>query len=177
MNIRMYLFNFYRSFIPKFAERCAPLDKLKRNDIDFDWQDEQQNAFDDLKNALMHYPVLRLPDMNKPFILDTDASTIGIGGILQQQDEITKKNYVVSYYSRKLSDAERKLGITDLEALALRDSIRKFNKYLIGQRFTIYVDHISLTYLQKLSTLSGKLGRISIDLQQYDYEIKYKPGI
>ena len=170
------LFNFYRSFIPKFAERCAPLDKLKRNDIDFDWQDEQQNAFDDLKNALMHYPVLRLPDMNKPFILDTDASTIGIGGILQQQDEITKKNYVVSYYSRKLSDAERKLGITDLEALALRDSIRKFNKYLIGQRFTIYVDHISLTYLQKLSTLSGKLGRISIDLQQYDYEIKYKPG-
>ena len=170
------LFNFYRSFIPKFAERCAPLDQLKRTGVDFNWGSAQQTAFDDLKNALMEYPVLRLPDVNKPFILDTDASTIGIGGILQQQDEETKKHYVISYYSRKLSDAERKLGITDLEALALRDSISKFRQYLIGRKFTVFVDHISLTYLKNLTTLTGKLGRISIDLQQYDYEIKYKPG-
>lgn len=170
------LFNFYRSFIPRFAERCSPLDKLKRTDVNFSWGPEQQNAFNDLKSALMQYPVLRLPNMNKPYILDTDASTIGIGGILQQEDEVTKKNFVVSYYSRKLSDAEKKMGITDLEALALRDSIKKFNKYLIGQKFTVYVDHISLTYLKNLATLSGKLGRISIDLQQYNYEIKYKPG-
>ncbi|HVW99997.1 MAG TPA: reverse transcriptase family protein, partial [Candidatus Babeliaceae bacterium] len=171
------LFNFYRNFIPKFATRCAPLDKLKRSDVNFEWGKEQQTAFDDLKQALMAYPVLRLPDMSKDFILDTDASTIGIGGILQQQDEATKKNYVVSYYSRKINDAEKKLGITDLEALALRDSISKFRKYLIGKKFTVYTDHISLTYLQKLSNLSGKLGRVSLELQSFDFEIKYKPGI
>ena len=170
------LFNFYRSFIPKFAERCAPLDKLKRADVDFKWETEQQTAFDDLKSSLMTYPVLRLPDVNKPFILDTDASRVGIGGILQQEDEMTKKNYVVSYFSRRITDAEKKLGVTDLEALALRDSIRKFRRYLIGRKFVVYVDHISLTYLKNLSTLTGKLGRISIDLQQYDYDIKYKPG-
>ena len=121
------LFNFYRSFIPKFAERCAPLDKLKQSDIDFNWGPDQQAAFDDLKQALMEYPVLRLPDVKKPFIIDTDASTIGIGGILQQEDETIKKNYVVSYYSRKLSDAEKNLGITDLEALALKESILKLS--------------------------------------------------
>src|ERR1700722_3344716 len=101
------IFNFYRNFIPDFAKRCEPLDRLKKVDTKFFWGNDQQIAFDDLKNSLVTYPVLRLPEINKPFILDTDASTIGIGGILQQLDETTGNKYVVSYYSRRLSEAER----------------------------------------------------------------------
>ena len=170
------LFNFYRNFIPNFANRCEPLDRLKKTETKFVWGTDQQIAFDDLRNSLMSYPVLRLPNVNKPFILDTDASTIGIGGILQQLDEDSGNRYVVSYYSRRLSIAERKWGITDLEALALRDSISKFSRYLIGSIFTVYVDHISLTYLNNLKTLTGKLGRIALDLMGYDFTVVYKPG-
>lgn len=176
--IRMVLglFNFYRNFIPKFADLAAPLDDLKRLDRRFNWTKEHQLAFDTLKEKLTTYPVLRIPDVNKSFILDTDASTIGIGGILQQIDEKTNCPYVVSYFSRKLSEAEKKLGVTDLEALAMRDSIKKFSRYLIGKEFKVRTDHISLTYLRNLKTLTGKLGRISMDLQGYDYTIEYKPG-
>jgi hypothetical protein len=170
------LFNFYRNFIPDFAKRCEPLDRLKKVDTKFFWGNDQHVAFDDLKNSLVTYPVLRLPDINKPFILDTDASTISIGGIFQQLDETTGNKYVVSYYSRRLSEAEKKWSITDLEALALRDSISKFSRYLVGSKFTVFVDHISLTYLANLKTLTGKLGRIALDLMGYDFTVVYKPG-
>jgi transposase InsO family protein len=170
------LFNFYRSFIPKFADLAAPLDELKKQVNKYAWTEKQQTSFNLLKDALTSYPVLRLPDMNRSFTLDTDASTIGIGGILQQNDTTSNTLYVVSYFSRKLSEAERKWSVTDLEALAMRDSIRKFSRYLIGRSFVVRVDHISLTYLKTLKTLTGKLGRISLDLQAYDYTILYKPG-
>ncbi|HVX01066.1 MAG TPA: RNase H-like domain-containing protein, partial [Candidatus Babeliaceae bacterium] len=166
----------YRNFIPKFSDLAAPLDDLKKADTPYIWTNEHQLAFDTLKQKLTTYPVLRIPDYNKPFILDTDASTIGIGGILQQYDENINAPYVVSYFSRKLTEAEKKHSITDLEAIAMRDSIRKFSRYLIGRTFKVRTDHISLTYIQNLKTLTGKLGRISLDLQAYDYTIEYKPG-
>jgi len=85
------LFNFFRHFISQFAIKCTPLDELKKLDTKFIWTEKHQFAFDELKSALCNYPILRIPNLNKPFILDTDASTIGIGGILQQLDDDINK--------------------------------------------------------------------------------------
>ena len=111
----------------------------------------------------MHASCLTVAGLSKPFVLDTDASYSGIGGILQQYTADNKHKYVIAYYQRRLSDAEKTWSVTDLEALALRDSISRFRRYLIGSKFTVFVDHISLTYLKNLKTLTGKFGRISLD--------------
>ena len=80
------LVGYYRRFIPAFAEKAAPLYKLLPKGAPYKWNDEQQKAFETLKEALQGDVMLHYPDMNKHFILKTDASTTGLGAILLQKD-------------------------------------------------------------------------------------------
>ena len=75
---------YYRKYIFCFASIAAPLTELLKKDAKFIWEQEQQNAFDNLQSALMTPPILKFPDFDKKFFLATDASMIGIGGCLLQ---------------------------------------------------------------------------------------------
>ena len=169
------LANYYRRFIKGFAQIAAPLNNLLRDNTPFEWTDSCQEAFDRLKTALISAPILAFPDFEKQFILSTDASGHALGYILAQKDENDKER-VISYGGRALRPAEQRWTISERETLALVEGIRYYRVYLAGRRFTAITDHSATQFLHTTKDPSGKLGRWSIFLQEYDFQIKYKPG-
>ena len=90
--------NFYRRFIPGAAEIAAPLNSLRKKGAKFVWGDEQQRAFEILKESILSPPMLRMPDFTKPFILQSDASSVAIGAVLSQ--EVDGARQPVAFVSR-----------------------------------------------------------------------------
>lgn len=102
-------------------------------------------------------PILNCPDFERPFVLQTDASDIGLGAVLFQRDGDTEK--VVSYCSRKLTPSEQKFSTTEKECLAIVWAVDKTQHYLEGYEFTVITDHLSLKWLLKLENPKGRLAR------------------
>ena len=131
-------------------------------------------AFDKLKRALVSAPILAYPDFSKEFLLFVDASSTGIGFTLAQVQN--DKELVIAYNGRGLNQAEKNYSTTEREALALVEGIKKFQPYLFGRKFTVVTDHSSLRWLMNIKDATGRLARWSLLLQQYDFEIVYRPG-
>ncbi len=112
------LASYYRKFVPGFATVAAPLHQLTKKSQRFQWGQEQQQAFDRLKEALCHAPVLSAPDPRLPFILDTDASNVGMGTVLSQVGGNVEK--AIAYYSRAFNKAGCNYCVTRRELLAAR---------------------------------------------------------
>jgi hypothetical protein len=167
--------SYYRRFIRNYAHIADPLTKLLQKDTVYKWNSACQQAFDTLKDKLKSPPILAYPDFKEPFILHTDASAIGLGVILSQ---IIKGNEVViAYASRTVSKEERQWGITELECLAVIWGLKIFRHYIYGRTVTVWTDHSALTTLRnKRDELTGRLGRWALKLQEYDLEIKHRPG-
>ena len=96
--------NYYRKFIKDYSKLAGPLIKLLKADVKFVWSKEQDDAFKEMKNALVSYPVLK-PDFSKKFYLYTDASGYCLGAVLSQKDE-NGKDFACAYASKTLMDAE-----------------------------------------------------------------------
>lgn len=144
--------------------------------MEFIWDEECETAFIKLKHALRSTPVLVYLDTRKPFVINCDASSVGIGYVLAQEDE-TIQEHPICYGGRSLNSCERLYTITELECLALVEAVREFNGYLANSFFTVYTDHLSLKFLQTLkTTTTGRLLRWSIALQGYSFKINYKSG-
>ena len=102
---------------------------------------EAQTAFENLKQAMVTAPVLALPDFQESFVIETDASDIGIGAVLMQKDR------PIAYLSKALGASHRAKSIYEKEFLALIMAVEKWRQYLLRQEFTIRTDHKSLAYL------------------------------
>jgi hypothetical protein len=118
------LCSYYRNFVCDFARIAGPINQLLRKDTPFLWGEEQETAFERLKEALITAPVLQSFDESRPVIIHTDASLYGIGAILLQKGP-DDKEHVVSYISRSLTDAEKRWATTEHEALAIICAIEK----------------------------------------------------
>lgn len=138
--------NYYRKFIPKFAELALPLTKLTQKRIEFKWTDIENKAFLALKNALISPEILKYPDFETEFILKVDSSTLGCAGVLLQElrDDI---NLPVAYYSKTFQKGEKNKAIIEKELLVIYHSILAFRPYIYGKHFTVYTDHKPLVYL------------------------------
>jgi transposase InsO family protein len=169
------LCSYYRRFIRDFCHRARPLQVLLKGDSKFHWGRDQEEAFDDLKEALISDPVLGLYDENSPTEIHTDASGYGIGAVLTQVQNGEEK--VIAYASRSLTKAEKNYSTTERECLAAVWAINKFRPYLFGKSFTIVTDHHSLCWLAGLKDPSGRLARWALRLQEYDISIVYKSGL
>ncbi|KAJ3651676.1 hypothetical protein Zmor_017700 [Zophobas morio] len=167
------LCGFYRKFVPKFAALAKPLTTLTKKDTNFEWKEEQQLAFDQLRTALMNPPILKYPDFTRPFILVTDASGIAVSAILAQKYTI---EHPISYASRILKDAETRYSTIERELLAIVWAVKHFKAYLIGKPFTIYTDHRPLKYLFSVKDPNSRLARWAMCLMEFDFEIEYRPG-
>jgi hypothetical protein len=120
---------------------------------------------------MTNYSVLRCPDMDKEFILMTNASGNGLGAVVLAQVDEKGKDYVIAYASRSLKGAEERYAITDLECLAVVWGIQHFHKFLIGRKFKVYTDHSALKSLTSINKIpKGRRGRWIMELQIYDYE-------
>ncbi|UYV61191.1 K02A2.6-like, partial [Cordylochernes scorpioides] len=167
--------NVYHKFIPHYAQLRSPLYILLKKNIPFKWTLECQKAFEDLKSSLTASPVLHIFKEDLPCFLYCDASTLGISGILKQKDE-NGEEHPVQYFSRSLRKYEQNYSISELECLAIIESIEYFRVYLLGRHFTIYSDHQALVYLKNIKNPSGRLFRWSLRLSPYTFDIHYLKG-
>ena len=170
------LANYYRRFIKGFAQIAKPLHKLTEHAIVFKWSNDCQEAFEELRRRLITAPVLAYPNYSKPFILDTDASNIGIGAVLSQLGE-DGLEHVIGYTSRLLTKPERRYCVTRKELLAVVVFTQQFRPYLLGEKFLLRTDHHSLKWLQNFKEPEGQLARWLEKLQQFQFEIVHRPGI
>lgn len=106
------MINFDRLFIKGITELAAPLYENLENDKPFKWDKEQEDAFGVIKQRWNDTLELIVPDLNELFILEMDASDVGIGGVLRQ------KHGPIAYVSRALKGAEKRYGITEKKVLA-----------------------------------------------------------
>lgn len=168
------LAGYYRKFIQNFAAIAKPLTVLLKKDEKFNWGEPQQKSFNKFKRILTNKPILQLPDFSKEFILTTDASDYAIGSILSQGE--IGKDLPISYASRTLNQSEINYSTTEKECLSIIWSVKHFRHYLFGQKFKIVTDHQPLTYLFNCKDPSSRLVRWRLKLEEYNYEIIYKPG-
>jgi hypothetical protein len=136
--------------------------------------EERVTAFETLKALLVSAPVLRTPDLTKPFILDCDSSIRQIGACLAQQFD--DGEHPVAYFSAKLSDAQTRYSITELEALAVLRSLGKFDNLIYGRPIVVRTDHSALTGVINGSPPSARLERWKIALNRYNLTIVHRSG-
>ena len=169
------LTGFFRRFIKNYSQIAAPLCFLLRKGVKFIWSDACEDAFKQLKTALITKPVLQLPDHKKSFHIFCDASKSGIGYWLAQKHS-SGALLPVSYGGRSLTAAEKNYSISELECLSLVMSLKEFRHLISNQCVTyVYTDHVSLSFLKKMPLSSNtRLIRWSMYLQDYNLEIIYK---
>ena len=168
------LASYYHRFIGHFAEIADPLHRLKEKGVQFQWSEHHDAAFSILKQRLTSALVLAFPHPKDIFILDTDASDIGIGGVLSQKQDGVENN--IAYRSRTLTKAERNYTVTYGEMLALIYFLRLFRSYLLGKPFLVRTDHAALTWLQQFREPEGEVARWSEQLQEFSFSTEYCSG-
>jgi transposase InsO family protein len=170
------MMNWYAHFIRDFSTVIAPITALiKRKAQKVLWNDDANDAFKKVKEILASYPVLRSPDYKRPFIVQSDASQVGIGGVLAQMDD-NNQEYVIGYFSHKLTKEEQKYHTYERECLAVLKTLDHFKPYIYLQPLIIITDHHSLTQTLKYNGKSGRLLRWSLLLQQHAHQIIHRPG-
>jgi transposase InsO family protein len=172
----------YRRFIGRFSEVAAPLTKLLQGSAEeqkrrkFVWTKEAEESFNNLKKVMISAPVLCNPDFSKPFSIHTDASDVGLSGILiQDSDEGDER--IIAYFSHKLTSTQRKYSACEKECLAVIMSIEHYLPWVQGSKFEVVTDCSSLTWIMKLKEPKGRLARWVLRLQAHDFTIKYRPGV
>jgi len=170
------LASYYRKFIENFSSLAAPLYHLTGKKVLFEWSEECGVAFEQLKAALTSPPVLSYPVPTAGhFILDTDASGVGMGAVLSQLQEGEER--VIAYSSKVLSPTEQRYCTTHRELLAVRYFVEQFKPYLHGRRFLIRTDHASLCWLKNFRQIDGMLARWLSVLDTYDFELQHRKGV
>ena len=176
--------NYCAPFIRDYNQLVEPFTDLLKNQQKtmskrvghrgLDWKKQHADAFVKLKEAVKNTMKLVIPDFNKEFTLETDASDVGVGAVLVQQnnDGIMKP---VRFISRKLTTIERSYCTREKEALAIKWAIKKLRNYL-WKAFTVITDHRSLEWLMKSDEPDGMLGRWALRLSEYDFKIVWRPG-
>ena len=156
---------------------AEPLTNLLKKGTKFIWNDKCQNAFDKLKAILKSAPILLAPDFDKPFKLAVDASDIGAGAVLLQEDN-NGVDHPVCYFSKKFNKHQRNYSTVEKECLALILAIQHFEVYLTpsGSPIVVFSDHNPLTFLNKLKNKNQRLLRWSLLLQEYNLDIKHIKG-
>ena len=168
------LAGYYRKFIKDFSLITAPLTDLIHKGVKFEWTSNQQQAFDALKQAMVKGPILVLPDPKLPYIVTTDASGYAIGAMLSQDHG--KGLQPIAFLSKKMLPAERNYAVHEQELLAIICALREWRHYFHGSKFKVITDHRSLRFLKTQPTLSARQARWSEFLQQFDFDIEYRPG-
>ncbi len=172
------LAGYYSDFIEGFSDLAEPLTALSRDeaDVERDWDERCDGAFDRLKLALTAAPVLRLADPTKPYQLFVDASLVAVGAALMQEDEAGRL-HPVAYFSKKLSRAERRYGATARELMGLVLALRKWRHYLMGcAGVELWTDCKPLTWLKTQSELQPMHARWLELLSQFPLDLKYVKG-
>lgn len=172
------LTGFFRRFVGKYADTAAPLTLLTRKGAIFVWGAEQERAFVELRDGLVREPVLAMFRADAAVTeLHTDASAVGLGAMLLQSADPGGTLKLVYCISRKTSDAETRYHSSKLELLSIVWATHKLRAFLLGVPFTVVTDCQALVYLNSCKGSNAHVARWHDALQDYDYSIKYRPGV
>ena len=164
------LAGYYRRFVQDFARLAAPMTRLTRKGVKFEWSDACERAFQELKKRLTSAPVLIIPERGLGYDVYCDASGDGLGCVLMQAGS------VVAYGSRQLKPHERNYPTHDLELAAVVFALKIWRHYLYGERFQVFSDHKSLKHLFTQKDLNMRQRRWMELLGDYDFDLQYHPG-
>ena len=175
--------NYYRKFIKRYAKISRPLRELtsgengKKKNHRVEWTNRCKESFDTLKAICSECPVLAYADYTKPFVLHTDASTMGLGVVLYQKQEDGKER-VIAYASHNLNKSERSYDAHKLEFLALKWAITdRFHEYLYGATFDVFTDNNTFNLYTQHHEIGCMMGhRWVASLGPYNFTLHYKPG-
>jgi hypothetical protein len=151
------------------------MEKILKKDCQFQWTEECQQSFDTLKQKMVTAPILVFPYWSKEFHVHVDASYIALGVVLEQPGT-RYIDHFLAFASRNLSTVEINYTTTEREGLAMVYVLQKFQHYLLGGHFKMFVDHSMLKYLVNNLVLGGRICRWLLLFQEYDFEIVVKPG-
>ena len=172
--------NWFRKFIRGFSAITKCLYKLLKKGIKFEWHKEHQMAFDKLKSSLINSEALAFPRYDLPFYVAVDTSSKGIGYMLYQKHpspEVDKDSVrVVRFGSKSLTNYQQAYGPTKLQLLGMVTSILDCSSYLGGRSFVVECDHQALKPLFQKQLKGAIYERWLAILQEFDFEIRYKPA-
>ena len=168
---------YYRRFIKNYSSLARPLIDLTKKGIEFTWEKRHQEAFDTLIGLMAARPILLQPNFNKQFVLQTNASALGVGAVLLQQGD-TKKLQPVEFFSATFTPTERNYDIYERELLAIMKALAHWRPYLgwTKEPFLIQTDHANLQYWKSPRNLNRRTARWHADLQDYDFVLQHIPG-
>ena len=178
-DIRKFLgfVNFYQRFIPNHSKKAKPMNDLLKKGVPFEWKKEQEDAFQELKQAVQKEPVLLQPDQMKPFKVEIDASNYAIGAVLMQKDD-KGILHPVAYFSKSLNSAQRNYNVYNRELLGLVETCRHFRQYLHQPAHTvkIHTDHTNLLYWKNPGEHNRRVARWHTELMEYDFQLVHILG-
>eukprot|EP00253_Pinus_taeda_P033032 PITA_33032 len=166
----MGLAGYYRRFVEGFSRVAYPITSLHKKGRTFRWSSECQQSFERLKQLLTSAPVLSIADPNKDYVVCTDASGEGVGGVLMQEGK------VIAYESRKLKEHEQKYSAYDMELAAVIHALKMWRHYLLGRKFLLLTDHHNLTNYFSQPTLNARQARWADFLSGFDFDIRHLKG-
>ncbi|GKE10317.1 putative reverse transcriptase domain-containing protein [Tanacetum coccineum] len=170
--VRLFLglAGYYRRFIENFSKITKPLTVPTQKSKTYDWGEEQENAFQTLKDKLCNAPVLALPDGPEDFVVYCDTSGLGLGCVLMQRGKVT------AYASRQLKIHEKNYTTHDLELGEVVFALKIWRHYLYGTKSVIHTDHKSLQHIFSQKELNMRQRHWIELFSDYDCKIRYYPG-
>lgn len=170
--------SYYRKFVEFFAHIAHHLTTLTRHDTPWKWGSDEENAFQEIKRRLTSPPLLHYPSFELPFYIDCDASNWAVGSCLGQIKLIDGKETEVpiAYDSKHLSDTQKKWSVIERETYAVIVALQKHYHFIFGRRIIIRSDHKPILALLNSKDATGRRGRWSMYLQQFNSDIIYRPG-
>ncbi|KAL0186621.1 hypothetical protein M9458_018291, partial [Cirrhinus mrigala] len=170
--------NFYRRFIRGFSSTAAPLTALtKPSRGDFHLTPEATQAFKSLCHQFTTAPVLIHPEPTKHFVVEVDASDVGVGAVLSQRGP-DEKLHPCSFFSRKFNPTQQRYGVGDRELLAIKWALEEWRHWLQGGNdpFTVWTDHQNLTVIRQTKQLNPRQARWALFFEHFNFHLSYRPG-
>ena len=168
----MGMVKYLSKFLSDLSQICEPIRRLTHKDVPWFWTKEQDAAFDKIKEAVTSAPVLKYFDSSKPTEGSGDASSQGLGFVLTQED------HPVTYTSQALTQVEQRFSQIEKELLTQVFGLEHNHQYVYGRKVILYTDHKPWVSISRkpLASAPKRLQRLVLRLQQYDAEIRYRPG-
>ncbi|GJW51632.1 putative reverse transcriptase domain-containing protein [Tanacetum coccineum] len=163
------LVGYYRRFIKDFLKITKSLTELTQKNKKYIWGEDQESAFQLLKQKLCEAPILALPEGNNDFVVYCDASHQGLEAVLMQREK------VIAYASQQLKPNEKNYTTHDLKLGAVVFALKIWRHYLYGIKCTVFTDHKSLQHILDQKELNMRQHRWLELLVNYDCEIRYNP--
>lgn len=165
--------NYFRRFIPNYADIVQPITRLTSSRVPFQWATEQQDAFDKIMTAIQRCQPLYHVQYDKSLYIRTDASRRGAGAVLFQYDE-DNETCVIAFASKQFTNTMAAWTTIEQEAFAIVFALHTFEQYLLGYKFTLQTDHRNLTFIYRAA--SDKVLRWQLYMSGFDFSIEHIPG-